>query len=191
MLGLSTLCSWLCFFKTTIIKLPKMFKIPLWHVFICLSTDRESQLVNTYLENENYISVLFKEFSFPSVIAHTFTDSIWSRNLWTRKCGWTDKQPYWKCSRDLTLYTAGQGFSGLDVINARSSLNHSWDLYLWAMTPAWAERTLRPATIFTRCCLHWFWFLEFPCGFVSYCLLKQALPVSMWETMCLILYQLR
>lgn len=42
-----------------------------------------------------------------------------------------------------TLYTAGQGFSGGDVIDARSCLNHSWDLYLKAMGTARAERTLR------------------------------------------------
>lgn len=42
-----------------------------------------------------------------------------------------------------TLHTEGQGFSGVDVIDAQSSLNHSWDLYLRVLRTAWPEHTLK------------------------------------------------
>lgn len=48
-------------------------------------------------------------------------------------------KPIWNAPE--SLYTAGQGFSGVAVIDAQSSLNHSWGLYLRAMRTAWADRT--------------------------------------------------
>lgn len=45
-----------------------------------------------------------------------------------------------------TLYVASQVCPGVDVIDAGSSLNHSWDLYLRAMRTAPADHILRHST---------------------------------------------